>query len=1021
MASILGSVVCTPTIARAGDSILVEVYPPRGLAYNNTEMVPIAINGVCGSSQYLVWTTPGTHRVVVTAHPPGGNVEQVITTVQITPAAAGPSPPFLRIRMLPDQPYRARLSIVRLDTGVPPIGGAGVRVRPRVVAPMAPRTVPHRGIPNIATVTHVNAAATAANHTVTASGAQIEQLYIWEFSDGIKQHSGQPTTDRDFAAKLDLNRPYEVFHVSVTMQDPSSGPIVIRRSVSIANPYYPMKRKGILQPPVISSDLNLYFTQGAWRATFSVRNPEADHVVLTSRMLVYTFDPATGRPDEHGPSEQVSILLGANSTTALEIALSSQDVPSEAIAIHLRYVGVFHGQPTVRVSVTFDIPQQASGWQYLSPVQEQQLIGVIAKVGSENPKSIRGSDIREMVRSGALLDREVSALKSPPRPPPPPPDHEPPPAAKEGEECDPWNLPDVVPSGMFCMPTAETRYVLMPPRFMNARKGDVVITPGDGGLIASTLAAVSPPQHYSHSGMMTRNLDEITHSTASPERMTDSTYVGSGGFRADILKYLWPGVITQTVGDAVNCEWMTDPETGTQYLVGGFGALQADQNDLDGTGASIAVALVIKPDPLTETPAIRSQLSGFADFAAAQEHKSHYRFFCFTDPTIALNTAAPNEAKWAAGTFPSVCSAFVWKSIRQSGVQIEGGLEPVDISAGAQIAVGTPDGLYVYQADERLAAGEILYDRVGDLARQAAGQFWAGITDIEEDLGNQVVNTFATDWSDTDATESDIWRQTVDANAVSPQNLLFYDAPLYGYSEPLIFRDQRFEEVTIYKWTLVLQTGTLTGLTRFQGQPLAGADVQITVAQLAHSDAQGKFTLTTVPTGEVIVTAQKVQNNERLSAQAVVKIIGGQTANVTLNLQPPSDLFRRIVIDGNIMTTDYEFAAAANPRNNSNFNGIADLDPTTATHAVKTFDCIADNDTLGRLILTFDLQTDGSVSVKSTIRCYDLSTDDTDDYDEGSLPPFTLSPGHSSHWDIHVDGENRADAYFQVQNVTNPS
>ena len=72
MASILGSVVCTPTIARAGDSILVEVYPPRGLAYNNTEMVPIAINGVCGSSQYLVWTTPGTHRVVVTAHPPEG-------------------------------------------------------------------------------------------------------------------------------------------------------------------------------------------------------------------------------------------------------------------------------------------------------------------------------------------------------------------------------------------------------------------------------------------------------------------------------------------------------------------------------------------------------------------------------------------------------------------------------------------------------------------------------------------------------------------------------------------------------------------------------------------------------------------------------------------------------------------------------------------------------------------------------------------------------------------------------------
>jgi hypothetical protein len=197
--------------------------------------------------------------------------------------------------------------------------------------------------------------------------------------------------------------------------------------------------------------------------------------------------------------------------------------------------------------------------------------------------------------------------------------------------------------------------------------------------------------------------------------------------------------------------------------------------------------------------------------------------------------------------------------------------------------------------------------------------------------------------------------------------------------------------------------------------------VQITVAQLAHSDAQGKFTLTTVPTGEVIVTAQKVQNNERLSAQAVVKIIGGQTANVTLDLQPPSDSFRRIVIDGNIATTDYEFAAAAYPHNDSDFNGLADLDPMTATHVVRTFTCLADDDTLGMLILTFDLQVDDSVSVKTTIRCYNSSTADTDDYDEGSLQPFTLSPGESNYRWITVDGENRADAFFQVQNVTNPS
>jgi hypothetical protein len=178
MASILGSVVCTPTTARAGDSILVEVYPPRGLAYNNTEMVPIAINGVCGSSQYLVWSTPGTHRVVVTAHPPGENVQQVIATVQITPAAAGPSPPLLRIRMVPDQPYKARLSIVRLDTGVPPVGGAGVRVRPRVVAPMRLRIGERLGIPNIAAVTHLSGGDCRKSHRYSVWGADRAALYL---------------------------------------------------------------------------------------------------------------------------------------------------------------------------------------------------------------------------------------------------------------------------------------------------------------------------------------------------------------------------------------------------------------------------------------------------------------------------------------------------------------------------------------------------------------------------------------------------------------------------------------------------------------------------------------------------------------------------------------------------------------------------------------------------------------------------------------------------------------------------
>ena len=143
------------------------------------------------------------------------------------------------------------------------------------------------------------------------------------------------------------------------------------------------------------------------------------------------------------------------------------------------------------------------------------------------------------------------------------------------------------------------------------------------------------------------------------------------------------------------------------------------------------------------------------------------------------------------------------------------------------------------------------------------------------------------------------------------------------------------------------------------------------------------------------------------------------TLRSIMGLTPPTS--GRVVIDGSLGTTDYEFAAAGYPHNHADFNGLVDLDPNTATHAVRTFDCVADDDTLGRLILTFDLQSDGAIQVKTTIRCYDSNKADTDDYDEGSLDPFMLPKGGHSHWSIYVDGDNYAEAYFHVSNVTDPS
>ena len=1059
---ILGSIVCTPPAAVVGQSVCIEVRGPDGKPYDNAEAVPISINGVPGSRQWVVWKTPGTQSVRVLAQRRGAPVEKLVATVEVAPAAEGPSPPFLRVQWDPAHPTRATFSVYRLQPRerssklAAAAGAAHVTVSPIAVR-KAKAAAPVATAQNVARVTH--AASVRAAKTIAVGGPAVA-TYTWQLAGSASIASARSTITHDFGPQLDPDRAYGVFDVSVTIEDPGSGPITIRRTVSVANAYNLMKRRGVLQPGLTAGDESVRFDKGQWKASFTVRNPEPFALTLTSRRIDLIYDTAratkpapAGRTGAtpavaavhsaqvaaqvspnaalaalatddrvRGAAEAVHEVLPAKSTKQIDLVLPHGRLAKDVIAIVVHYSGSAPNHPAVRVTAAFDIPQHVAAHAVLSPAVSAA-IGKLAQAGLvTNPKSVKKSEITRLVANRAVAPGAVAALTQPPA-------HElphvmdahgVPPPAGVGDECDPWNLPDVVPDGMFCMPTAETRHVMMPARFMNANKGDIILSPGDGSLIGETLAAVSPPQPYSHSGMMTRNRDEITHSTASLERMTDSDYAGSGGFRPDILKFLWPGAITQTVQHAVDGEKFVDPENGKPYQIGGFGSMQSSL-DLGGNGSPTAWAMVVKPDPELETPEVRAKLHAIAEFHAAQQGKSHYRFFCYTNPAIGLTDVAPDSAKWAAGTFPSVCSSLIWRSIRNSGEPIEGALEPADMTGGAQIATDTPDGLYVYQADERLAAGEVLYDQIAHLATMAAGQFWAAITDIKDNLGNQVLNAFASDWCDDDATDSDKWKQTTDANAVSPQNLMFYDSPLYGYSEPVIYRDQRMEEVTVYKWKLVKQTGTVTGHVRHAGKAVAGADVQITAAMHTHTDANGQFTIDNVPVGDVIVEAQKEIDNLLMSAAPHVQVTANHTTDITIDLAAPSHVFRRIVIDGSLGVTDYEFAAAAYPHNYSEFNGLADLDPGTATHVTKTFDCVCDDDTLGRLFLTFDLQPDDSVIVKTTLRCYDSDKADTDDYDEAQLDPFTIGPGGHSHWTIYVDGENYAEAYFHVENTLNPS
>lgn len=168
-----------------------------------------------------------------------------------------------------------------------------------------------------------------------------------------------------------------------------------------------------------------------------------------------------------------------------------------------------------------------------------------------------------------------------------------------------------------------------------------------------------------------------------------------------------------------------------------------------------------------------------------------FRFFCYSDPTIAKNTVAPADVKWAAGTIPGVCSSFIWLMMKRNGIHCQGSsdfVKPSDLSAeairnGAAIDSATPDGLFLYNAGERSRAAQWF---AGFIEDQATSQIHekAGIltglvelaTKLVEHIKNEFLNAFARDIVSVDD-DDEGWARTTNAHAVSPDNIKMWNGP----------------------------------------------------------------------------------------------------------------------------------------------------------------------------------------------------------------------------------------------------
>ena len=547
-------------------------------------------------------------------------------------------------------------------------------------------------------------------------------------------------------------------------------------------------------------------------------------------------------------------------------------------------------------------------------VSGRQITQLISGSGIDNLGRVR---FEKQALNGAIFNRLKSAKKGihlfdgPP----------PPGFVAEGQICDPDNLSEeerkAAEAGqLVCQRTDVVVEASMPGRWMNARKGDVILSPGGSGLIGEMMLRVDPQQLYSHSGIMTRNYDEIAHSTGSQARILDNpagVIDGSEGLDPDALKYVWPGAIVQGVEASIRGEDFPDPVTGKMYSIASFGpqAVGITLNDQ----MIMIPPQVLKPDPVMETAEVRSALNAIAtDCKAAagrpgQVGKYHYRWYCYTDPTIGMGEAEPIAAGWAFNTKPSVCSSFIWLHARARGAILESGsltveasdLEPTDVRKGAAVRAGTPEGLYLYTAAERKSAGEYLYEKVYKMAFDKAG--WAGnmLTDAADDVANQFLNCFASDIAD--GKDSDDWRNAVDATAVSPDDMMFWDGPnkggLWGYVEPAIYREPRIESYTESRWVKVVTRGRIFGTIRdAAGRPTAGALVQVFDGKFANTDGQGHYALDNVPLGGYTVTARKVIDDILQTASQNIWL-NAASMSVDIDMALPAEKYRvaKIIID----------------------------------------------------------------------------------------------------------------------------
>jgi hypothetical protein len=351
-------------------------------------------------------------------------------------------------------------------------------------------------------------------------------------------------------------------------------------------------------------------------------------------------------------------------------------------------------------------------------------------------------------------------------------------------------------------------------------------------------------------------------------------------------------------------------------------------------------------------------------------------------------------------------------------------LEPRDVSQGAVVRPTTPDGLYNYSARERSDAAHWLYDTIYNQAYEKAGWFGEILTDGADDVANQFLNAFAND--DADGKDSTAWETVTEADAVSPDNMLWWDGPslggLYGFAEPAIYREPRVESYTISKWKKVLSRGTIRGKVFGEAGPVAGAIVQAYDGKTIFSGADGSYALTDVPLGSYALRSSRVIDGILYSAQVSINLNVADLV-VDVHLQPPADRYRIAQIFIDFFGRDYETFGADEIKDPGPEYFELELGPDRLVNSAgRTYKW--GGEVRVEYAITVRLLVNNTIDVQIQGTLYEGTSEDTSDLDGQGGLTFQVGVGQTSGATLTItntdeDDDDAGVLSMSVKNVRN--